>query len=112
SKTIEQKDASNSYFLPEQRENILEMLRLVEKAFEEMNNNLTAEWGKVNLEKAKSCESAINNMRNALRSEHLGKVEQGEYSFKTGMIYSDLFGLCEKAGDHIINVSEAMAGKY
>jgi Na+/phosphate symporter len=29
----------------------------------------------------------------------------------SGMIYSDLFSSLEKVGDHVINVSEAVAGK-
>jgi hypothetical protein len=29
---------------------------------------------------------------------------------ESGMIFSNLFSNCEKVGDHVINVSEAIAG--
>ena len=34
-----------------------------------------------------------------------------EYKFQPGVMYNDLFSSCEKIGDHIINVSEAVAGE-
>lgn len=111
SKTIEQKDESNYYFMPEQRENINSMLALIGKAFEEMNHNLNSEYGHISLDKARSYETQINQLRNSLRRTHISNVEKGEYNIHAGMLYNDLFSLCEKAGDHIINVSEAVAGE-
>ena len=49
-------------------------------------------------------------MRNILRRA-LKSIEQGDYNIQSGLIYNDLFASCEKAGDHIINVTEALAGK-
>ena len=43
-----------------------------------------------------------------LRKLHIEELEKGEYDFKSGMHYRDLFMACEKVGDHLINVSEAM----
>jgi phosphate:Na+ symporter len=41
----------------------------------------------------------------------LKSIESGAYNVKSGLIYNDLFSSCEKIGDHVINVSEAMAGE-
>jgi phosphate:Na+ symporter len=111
SKTIERKDDNKIYFLPEQRENLNRMLDAVDKAFIEMNNNLNAEYGHISLENAKKLEREIDQTRNILRKSYLEQAEKGEFKFKPGIMYNDLFSSCEKVGDHIINVSEAVAGK-
>ena len=48
---------------------------------------------------------------NDLRKSYLEQAEKGEYKFQPGIMYNDLFSSCEKVGDHIINVSEAVAGE-
>lgn len=111
SKSIERKDNERIWFTPEQRNNLLEMFDLIDEAFEVMNENLEAEFQKGDLRKAVLCEEKINQKRNQLRTQHLENVERQEYNVKSGMIYSDLFSSLEKIGDHIINVSEAVAGK-
>lgn len=111
SKSVERKDSERIWFTPEQRNNLLEMFDLVDEALEIMNENLESEFQKGDLKKAFVCEEKINTKRNQLRSQHLENVERQEYNIKSGMIYSDLFSSLEKIGDHIINVSEAVAGK-
>ena len=111
SKTIERKDESKLYFLPEQRENLNNMLDVLDKAFTEMNANLRSEYGHISIENAKKHEREINQIRNNLRKSYLEQAEKGEYKFQPGIMYNDLFSSCEKVGDHIINVSEAVAGE-
>ena len=111
SKTIERKDESKIYFLPEQRDNLNKMLDVLEKAFAEMNTNLSSEYGHISIENAKKYEREINQIRNDLRKSYLEQSEKGEYKFQPGIMYNDLFSSCEKVGDHIINVSEAVAGE-
>ena len=111
SKTIERKDDEKIYFLPEQRENLNKMLDLLEKAFTEMNTNLSSEYGHISLENAKKFEREINQLRNELRKSYLENAEKGEYKFQPGIMYNNLFSSCEKVGDHIINVTEAVAGE-
>lgn len=111
SKTIERKDENKIYFLPEQRENLNNMLDVLDKAFGEMNTNLSSEYGHISLENAKKYEREINQIRNDLRKSYLEQAEKGEYKFQPGIMYNDLFSSCEKIGDHIINVSEAVAGE-
>lgn len=110
-KTIERKDDNKIYFLPEQRENLNNLLDAVDKAFNEMNANLNSEYGHISLENAKKYELEINQIRNNLRKSYLEQAEKGEFKFQPGIMYNDLFSSCEKVGDHIINVSEAVAGE-
>ena len=110
SKTYERKDDNKIYFLPDQRENLNRMLDATEKAFEIMNTNLNSEYGQIITDRAVKAEREINQLRNELRKSFLELTEKGEYKFQSGIMYNDLFSSCEKVGDHIINVSEAVAG--
>jgi phosphate:Na+ symporter len=56
-------------------------------------------------------EREINQLRNQLKRSYLENAEKGEYKFQSGILYNDIFSSCEKIGDHIINVSEAVAGE-
>jgi phosphate:Na+ symporter len=111
SKGIERKDRDKAWFSPEQRQSLLEMLDLVDNAFEVMNSNLSLDSEKVSLVEADSMEDKINQKRNELRNAHLANMESPEYNIKSGMIYNDLFSSLEKVGDHLINVTEALIGK-
>lgn len=111
SKGIERKNEKKVYFTPEQRNSILEMFSLVEKALDTMTYNLNQSYSSVSIAKAKENEDAINKYRKMLRKEHFASVEKGEYNFNSAVIYSDLFNSLEKVGDHIINVTEGITGE-
>jgi phosphate:Na+ symporter len=111
SKNLERKDDNKIYFLPEQRDNLNNMLDILEKAFSIMNTNLNSEYGHIIIDDAQKAELEINQLRNDLRKSYLEQAEKGEFKFQSGIMYNDLFSSCEKVGDHIINVSEAVSGE-
>lgn len=110
SKTIERKIQNQIWFTPQQRQNILAMFDLIDEAMKHMCLNLSNSYNEANIEKAKELEEKINNYRTKLRQENFENIEQGEYSYKNATVYSELFNSLEKVGDHIINVSEGVAG--
>ncbi|MBS1583831.1 MAG: Na/Pi cotransporter family protein [Bacteroidetes bacterium] len=110
SKSLERKNDERLWFSPEQRQNLLDTMALVEKAFTVMLRNLEAEGDAVSLDEAIDMEQRINQQRDRLRRSHLVSVESGDHNIKSGMVYADLFSSCEKLGDHLINVSEALVG--
>jgi len=110
SKSMERKDDERLYFLPEQRENLNKMLDRVESSFAIMNKNLNSDYGHITMTEALEAEREINRYRNELRETYLNNVQKGDYNIQAGMVYNDLFSSCEKVGDHIINVSEAVKG--
>lgn len=110
SKSLERKSDERLWFTPEQRQNLLDTMALVEKAFAVMLRNLEAEGDGVSLDEAIDIEQRINQQRDVLRRAHLKSVESGDHNIKSGMVYADLFSSCEKLGDHLINVSEALVG--
>lgn len=109
SKTLERKDRNKIYFSPEQREGINKMIKVVEEAFEIMNQNLNAEYESVSLDKAMTKEHEINSLRDVLRKEHLALIGTGN-NMDNALIFNDMFSSLEKVGDHIINVSEHVSG--
>jgi phosphate:Na+ symporter len=111
SKAMERKLEERLWFTPEQRQHLLEMLQLLENAFLVMHRNLSVDQEEVSLDEAVEAEQLINQKRDQLRRAHLKSIEAGDYNVKSGLIYNDLFASIEKVGDHLINVSEAMAGE-
>ncbi len=111
SKTLERKEDEKIWFMPEQRDSLLNMFELVDKAFVVMIDNLSADWNQVTLAEATAAETEINHKRDQMRTEHLATIGQPDFNMESGMIFNNLFSSCEKVGDHIINVSEAITGK-
>jgi len=110
-RTIKRKTEDRIYFIPDQRENLLEMFRMLEVSMEVMLENLDNDLQGNQLEKAYQAEKAINKKRNELKKAHLESIEKGEYKYESGMIYTDLFSAVESVGDRVISISEATTGK-
>lgn len=111
SKSVERKNEQKIWFTPEQRANLKELYGLLDNAFEIMVGNLKGDWDRMTLESANEAERQINMKRDEMRDEYLAQLNSVDFNLESGVIYSNLFSLCEKAGDHIINVSEALIGK-
>lgn len=111
-KTVEQKNENDYYFTPIQRNNLNEMMDMVDEAFAEMVSNLnTPQYDNVSIDKAQELEEDINKMRDRFRKHNLSRLGDSDYNVNSAMIYNNLFSSLEKVGDHIINVSEAVIGK-
>lgn len=110
SKGLERKEERKIYFHPKQRERLNEMLDKVDEAFVTMNDNLNADYGEIDVNRAREIEDDINNYRDKLRRKYHNRLNEGDENIQGSMIYNDVFSQCEKVGDHIINVSEAVAG--
>ena len=108
--TLERKSEQKTYFTPELRESLEEMMKEVSKSLEIMNNNLNSEYSQVLITDANEAEISINKMRNSLRKTYLKKMEKGEINIQTGMIYYNLIHSLEKVGDHVFNITEAIVG--
>ncbi|MCR9250681.1 MAG: Na/Pi cotransporter family protein [bacterium] len=111
SKDIDRKIVSGLNFSDDQISNIDKMLVLLDEALTIMNENLNSRYEDVSIDSAVLKENEINEMRNKLRKEHLKNIENGAYDVRIGTLYKDIFHACEKIGDHIINVSEAITGE-
>ena len=85
------------------------MLDLVDVAIDCMIANLKEGFHHViNISNAQDAEHDINEYRDNLKEEHLRNIESEESSYLRGVYYMDLVSECERVGDFIINVSEAL----
>lgn len=105
------KQEEKIWFMPEQRQGLVEMSELIDRAFNKMTENFEKPKDKVDIKGSEAIEELINEKRNELRNIHLQGLQNEDYNMRSGLIYNDLFSSYERIGDHIINVSEALAGK-
>ena len=110
SKSIERKHDQKIVFNENQKENLSKMFISAGDAIQNMLSNLNLDYDQVTLRKAEMLEVEINNTRDKLRNLHLQDIATKKYSFESGAFYSDLFSSCEKIGDHVFNVNEAIVG--
>ena len=111
SKDVERILKTDKKFKNKQVKNIQEMMGLVDEALKIMVENLDLPRQDGSLEPAVLIEERINGLRNSLRKDLTKDIEKDKYDPKRDGWYKDLFHLCEKVGDHAINVSEAMTGE-
>ncbi|WP_370090066.1 Na/Pi cotransporter family protein [Ekhidna sp.] len=102
---------SGKTFKNKQVKGLQEMMNLIDEALSIMVAHLDS-TGKINsLETAMIVEEKIDNLRNSLRKDLTKDIKKDKYDPQRDGWYKDLFHLCEKVGDHAINVSEAMTGE-
>ncbi len=107
-KVLLRKRKGKIVFSEEITNKIKNMFILMDLAFSEMNKNLDSTYLNSDSSEAKEIENEINKYRNELRKEHINNVKEKKYSYKTGVVFSEIFLSCEKLADYIINVSEAI----
>lgn len=107
-KLIEHKREDNLELTPEMKQNLTKMFSLVRNALAIMEQNLAKPYRTVEINDALNAENEINNFRDALRTKHLDDINNNVYSYQLGIIYSGMYALLEKVGDHIINISESV----
>ena len=89
--------------------NIMRMMSTVDKAFTQMLSVLKANDGsRSDLEETLNIEMVINSLRDELKSSNIIDLNEGKYPYSVGTVYMDIIGECEKIGDYIVNVVEAV----
>jgi phosphate:Na+ symporter len=107
---LDKKSEQANWFTPEQREGLIMLTEKVGKSITITTENLDQQWDKVNINASMELEAEINALKKKLRKKHLTSIENRDYNVKSGLIYSNLYTLLERAGDHVINVNEAIKG--
>ena len=82
----------------------------IDEALAIMNENLKNDYNRVNIDNALAKEKDINLLKVKFKKFHLKSIERGEYHWKNGIVYTEIFNLLEKIGNHILDISEAIAG--
>ena len=86
------------------------MMNLAEAALAEMNVSVAkADWQHIDYNKSFNIENEINNYRSQLKNQNIIAVNNHEYDYQMGVYYMDIIGECEKLGDYVVNVIEAIS---
>ena len=92
---------------------IKELSEIGEKVMEFLNllrDNLQKPGVDV-LPRARAVEDKINEMRRAMRREHVGRLQEGTCDVQSGLLFIDMLTSFEKMGDHSFNVAQMLAGE-
>jgi phosphate:Na+ symporter len=93
-------------------ENINSMYELLDEALDNMQNLLkNQKITESDLVNSRHIENSINEKRNLLKRENVENLNQKLYSYQNGVFYIDIISECERMGDYIINVIEALEKK-
>ena len=110
SRTIMRKRDDKSVYTAEMDENIKLMMDLVEEAIKHTKKLLSSSLP-INSEdysRSEYLEDKINNFRNQLKLQNLANVKEQKYDYQASVTYMDMIAECEKMGDYIINIAEAL----
>jgi phosphate:Na+ symporter len=102
---LEKKKDSKQWFVQSQRNNLNELLEMLNQGILILKENVDLAPESIDLVKARQMEKKINEKRNEVLDQHLDSMEKGEYKVKSGLFYKDLFSACEKLGDYVVNIS-------
>lgn len=110
-RNILRKREDKSVYTKDMDENIDLMMNLVEGAIHQMsdsmeNNHISTD----EFNRSVNIEHEINNFRNQLKLQNISDVEAKKYEYQASVTYMDIIVECEKTGDYIINVVEALKG--
>ena len=108
---LKRKEAHGKVFDKSILDRLNKMCELITKAYDVMIENLKNDNLK-DISNAHNCEYNINECRNHLREEHIVNIESDSYNYLTGVYYMDVLAELEKIGDFLINISQAVVGKY
>ena len=108
-RTIMRKREDKSVYNSEMNANIDLMMNLVEGAIHQMNESLENNHiSNEEVNRSVNIENEINNFRNQLKLQNVEDVKGKKYSYQASVTYMDIIVECEKMGDYIINVVEAL----
>ena len=109
-RTLQRRFNSEEKFTQDLNDNVGLMFNLMDSALDQMRTVLghdTITVSEVN--RTQNIENEINNFRNQLKTQNVIDVNDGKYSYVTGITYMDIVGECEKLGDYVVNVVEVIA---
>lgn len=108
-RVIQRKNADRSVYDSEMNANIELMMNLVEGAMQQMIEAMASESiSPDEFNRAVNLENEINNFRNQLKLQNVLDVNAKKYDYQASVTYMDMIVECEKLGDYVINVVEAM----
>ena len=110
-RTMNRLQESNKEFTPTQRHQLQALMVLCDDALTQMNIIMSGHRNEHDIRDTYRIENDINQMRQRLKTYNVQAINEHEYDYATGIIYTDLVNECERLGDYVVNVVQARFGK-
>ena len=109
-KAIKRRNDGKSIFIDDQNSSIDQMFSICDRAIERMNELLEPEKeiSKDDLNLSTNIENEINNYRDKLKNDNIENIDAKKYSYQDAIYYMDIVSECERFGDYVINVAQAI----
>ena len=107
---LQRKRNDKSVYTPYMNDNVELMFNLIEGAIFQMTKTLNSdeELDIETFNRSLNIENEINNFRNQLKNQNAVNVNNHDYDYLASVTYMDTIVECEKMGDYVINVMEAL----
>lgn len=106
-RAIKRKNSGNLDFTKNQYVNIRGMMQLTDDALTQMNVVMSGRREEQSIKETLRLENDINALRDKLKNENIQAVNDHQYDYATGTMYTDIVNECEKLGDYVVNVVQA-----
>lgn len=110
-RTLNRRQESGPDFTPALYGKLRSIMQLTDKALTQMNLEMSMHEHDNDMRETYRIENEINNMRQQLKDQNFIAVDNREYEYTVGTMFSDIVGDCEKLGDYVVNVVQARLGK-
>ena len=108
-RNIMRKRDDKSQYTKDMDDNIDLMMNLVQGAIQQMRDAMDNDHiSNDELNRSINIETEINNFRNQLKMQNIDDVKEKKYEYQASVTYMDIITECEKMGDYVINVVEAL----
>ena len=87
------------------------LMNLCDDALTQMNKVMTGHRYEHDINETYRIENEINLLRQRMKNDNIRAVNDHEYDYAVGTIFTDLVNECEKLGDYVVNVVQARFGR-
>lgn len=110
-RTMNRRKQSNKDFTEKQYADLRKMINLTNDSLTQMNRVMQGRREEQDINETFRIENEINDMRDRLKEGNIRSINEHEYDYSVGTMYTDLVSECEKLGDYVVNVVEARLGR-
>ena len=110
-RTMNRRKQSNKDFTEKQYAVLRKMIQLTNDSLTQMNRVMQGRREEQDINETFRIENEINDMRDRLKEGNIRSINEHEYDYSVGTMYTDLVSECEKLGDYVVNVVEARLGR-
>jgi len=110
-RTMKRRHESGHDFPPALYDNLRALMQLDDEALTQMNSVMGGHSRDHDIRTTFRLENDINQMRQDLKAGNIRAVNNREYDYAIGTLYTDMVSECERLGDYIVNVVQARFGQ-